>query len=54
MVCSPSAFQKTAGTENYQGVMGLISYRGSGDPVKSAVIIQIKDGQAQFYKSIDP
>ncbi len=42
------------GTENYRGVTGLISYRGSGDPVKSAVIIQIKNGQARFYKSIDP
>ncbi len=43
-----------ANVKGYRGVTGLISYRGTGDPVKSAVIVQIKDGQARFYKSVDP
>ena len=43
-----------ANVKGYRGVTGLISYRGTGDPVKSAIIVQVKDGQARFYKSIDP
>ena len=38
----------------YRGVTGTISYQGRGDPVKSAVIMQIKDGQAVFHKIVEP
>jgi branched-chain amino acid transport system substrate-binding protein len=38
----------------YEGVTGTIAYQGSGDPVKSAVIMQIKEGQAEFYTLANP
>ena len=38
----------------YEGVTGSIEYRGTGDPVKSVVILQIKDGQSVFYTQVDP
>lgn len=38
----------------YQGVTGEIQYQDSGDPVKSAVILQIKDGVIKFYKFAGP
>ena len=34
------------------GVTGSISYDGTGDPVKSAVIVTITDGQATFYENL--
>ncbi|GAB4494616.1 MAG: ABC transporter substrate-binding protein [Anaerolineales bacterium] len=43
-----------ANGEGYQGVTGLIQYRGSGDPVKSAVILQARDGKFVFYKQFNP
>ncbi len=38
----------------HKGVSGIIAYRDNGDPVKSAVIIQIKGGQNSFYTLINP
>ena len=38
--------------ECYDGVTGTLSYDGSGDPVKSAVILKVEDGKANFYKLI--
>jgi len=43
-----------ANTKDYHGVTGIIGYQGSGDPIKSAVILQISDNQAIFYKLINP
>lgn len=43
-----------ANGEGYQGVTGLIQYRGSGDPVKSAIILQVRDGKFVFYKQFNP
>ena len=43
-----------SGIQRYQGVSGVISYHETGDPVKSAIIWQIKDGKGLFYKQIDP
>ncbi len=40
--------------ERYQGVTGIIEYKDSGDPVKSAVILQIKEGRTIFYKLVNP
>ena len=33
----------------YPGVTGDIEYQGSGDPVKSAVIMKVEDGAFKFY-----
>ncbi|MFQ5576458.1 MAG: ABC transporter substrate-binding protein [Anaerolineae bacterium] len=38
----------------FEGVTGTMEYRGTGDPVKSAVILQIKDGTFNFYKLASP
>jgi branched-chain amino acid transport system substrate-binding protein len=43
-----------ANTRGYAGVTGTISYQGSGDPLKSAVINQIKDGKFILYKQVNP
>jgi branched-chain amino acid transport system substrate-binding protein len=38
----------------YEGVTGMMEYKGTGDPVKSAVILQIKNGKFTFYKLASP
>ena len=43
-----------AGIQAYVGVTGTMQFRGSGDPVKSAVILQVKDGKFVFYKLATP
>ena len=40
--------------KHYRGVSGTIEFQGTGDPIKSAVILQIKDGQPVFYQQVDP
>lgn len=40
--------------KKYEGVTGTMRYESSGDPVKSAVILQIKDGKPKFYKFAEP
>jgi len=40
--------------ERYEGVTGTMQYQGTGDPVKSAVILQIEDGEFKFYKLANP
>ncbi len=40
--------------KHYLGVTGAMKYQGTGDPVKSVVIMQIKAGEAVFYKQVDP
>ena len=47
--------QKQLGSiSNYHGVAGTVSYHGSGDPVRSITVMQIKNNQLQFYRQIDP
>ncbi|GAB4495965.1 MAG: hypothetical protein OHK0052_04870 [Anaerolineales bacterium] len=41
-------------TADLNGVSGVIRYTGDGDPVKSAVILQIKDGELKVYKLYNP
>jgi branched-chain amino acid transport system substrate-binding protein len=38
----------------YEGVTGIMEYKGTGDPVKSAVILQIRDGKFAYYKLANP
>lgn len=46
--------QGLAGTRDYIGVTGAMHFEGSGDPVKSAEIIQIKGGRFVVFKTIEP
>jgi branched-chain amino acid transport system substrate-binding protein len=41
-------------TKGFQGVTGSFSFNKSGDPIKSAVIIEIKEGKQFFYKLLKP
>jgi branched-chain amino acid transport system substrate-binding protein len=43
-----------ASISHYEGVTGTMEYKGTGDPVKSAVILQIKEGQFRFYRLAEP
>ena len=41
--------------ENYQGVTGTMRFQpGSGDPIKSAVILQIRDGKFNWVANAEP
>ena len=40
--------------EPYKGVTGTIKYTDTGDPIKSAVIVQIKDMDSTFYTIVEP
>ena len=38
----------------YDGVTGTIEYQGTGDPLRSVLILQVKNGQPVFYQQVDP
>jgi branched-chain amino acid transport system substrate-binding protein len=38
----------------FEGVTGRLTFKGTGDPVKSAVILQIKDGRFTYHASVAP
>ena len=38
----------------FEGVTGKMAFKGKGDPVKSAVILQVKDGQFKYFASVQP
>ncbi len=50
----PEAIRAGLANLSYTGVTGQITYSGSGDPVKSAVIVQFKNGTNVFYQSVNP
>src|SRR5690625_4594097 len=43
-----------ANISDFEGVTGSMTFTGTGDPIKSAVFIQIKDGKFTYYDSIAP
>jgi branched-chain amino acid transport system substrate-binding protein len=43
-----------ASVESYIGVTGTMQFHGTGDPVRSIVMLQIRGGRAMFYKLVDP
>jgi branched-chain amino acid transport system substrate-binding protein len=42
-----------AATKNFDGVTGAITYNGSGDPIKGAVIIRIENGKFVFDSAVN-
>ncbi len=40
--------------QKYDGVTGTMQFAGTGDPIKSAVILQIKDGQFAWVANAQP
>jgi len=54
-VAEPEAIRTgLAGIESFTGVTGTMQYAGSGDPVKSAVILKVVNGEFVFYKLATP
>ncbi|MHB1651615.1 MAG: ABC transporter substrate-binding protein [Desulfitobacteriaceae bacterium] len=43
-----------AATKDFKGVTGNITYNGSGDPVKSAVMIKITGGKYKYAGTVNP
>ncbi|MFQ5616697.1 MAG: ABC transporter substrate-binding protein [Anaerolineales bacterium] len=43
-----------ANIKHYEGVTGSMEFHGTGDPLRSAVILQLKDGETVLYERIDP
>ncbi|EKP95316.1 ABC transporter substrate-binding protein [Thermaerobacter subterraneus] len=50
----PKIRDAIAATQNFEGVTGTISYQGSGDPVKPAVILKIENGGFKYETTINP
>ncbi|QEM67670.1 ABC transporter substrate-binding protein [Geobacter sp. FeAm09] len=42
-----------AGTKNFDGVTGVITYNGSGDPIKGAVMIRVENGKFVFDSAVN-
>ncbi|RLC14522.1 MAG: ethanolamine utilization protein EutJ [Deltaproteobacteria bacterium] len=43
-----------ANTRSFEGVTGTISFDANGDPVKSAVIMEIKNGKQHYFNTLKP
>jgi len=43
-----------AATQKFVGVTGEVTYNGTGDPVKGAVIIRVEDGKFIFDSAVNP
>ena len=43
-----------AATKGFQGVTGSITYSGTGDPVKGAVVIKVENGRFVFDSAVNP
>ena len=43
-----------AAVDEFEGVTGNMKFRNMNDPVKSAVILQIKDGKFKYFSSVQP
>lgn len=43
-----------ASITKYEGVTGDMQFKGTGDPIKSAVVIQITGGQFKYFQSAKP
>jgi branched-chain amino acid transport system substrate-binding protein len=39
---------------NFNGVSGNITYDANHNPIKSAVILQVKDGKVSYKETVNP
>jgi branched-chain amino acid transport system substrate-binding protein len=51
---APKLRDAIAATRNLHGVTGTITLDAQRNPTKSAVVLQVKDGQFQFVETIEP
>ena len=50
----PALRQALASTQDFQGISGRLSMGPDGNAVKSAVIMQVKDGKFNYVTTIEP
>ena len=51
----PAAVSKAlSGVRSYTGVTGTMNFNGSADPVKSAVIVRVVEGEARYRAHVAP
>ena len=50
----PALRNALAAITSYEGVTGTMQFKGTGDPVKSAVVICIKKGKFTYFSSAKP
>jgi branched-chain amino acid transport system substrate-binding protein len=43
-----------ARVQDYEGITGRMRFNGTGDPVKSAVILKIENGAFKFFSRVEP
>jgi branched-chain amino acid transport system substrate-binding protein len=43
-----------ANTRSFKGVTGTINFNDHGDPIKSAVFMEIKNGKPHYLKTLKP
>ena len=43
-----------ASVQRYEGVTGIMQFHGTGDPIKSAIIIHVKDGKFNYFSTVQP
>ena len=43
-----------ASVQEFDGVTGNMKFHGTGDPIKSAVIIHVKDCKFKYYATVNP
>jgi branched-chain amino acid transport system substrate-binding protein len=43
-----------AAVKEFEGVTGKMQFLGTGDPIKSAVILQVKDGAFKYFSTVQP
>ncbi len=43
-----------AGVQEFDGVTGSMKFQGTGDPIKSAVILHVKDCKFKYYSTVQP
>ena len=54
-MAEPAAIRDAlAGTKDFKGVTGTITMDENRDANKSAVILQVKDGQFQYLTTVEP
>lgn len=46
--------QGLANIQPYEGASGTLEFDGTGDPAKSAIVLQLKGGKAVFYREVLP
>jgi branched-chain amino acid transport system substrate-binding protein len=43
-----------AATRSFEGITGTINFNDHGDPIKSAVFMEIRDGEPRYLKTLEP